>query len=136
MSDLSITAANVKAGANAVTIQGVAGATVTAGQVVYRDGADSKFKLGDSDSATAAVKDATGIALHGASDGQPLMVQTGGEITPGATMVAGTSYYLSSTPGAIQPVGDLGTEDVILIGIAKSATVLALKIFDSGVTIA
>ena len=135
MADLSITAANVKAGSNAIITTGRAGAAITAGQVVFRD-ADGKFKLGDSYSGTASVKSAVGIALNGAANDQPLSVQTGGDITIGATLVAGTAYYLSSTPGGIQPAGDLGTEDVILIGIAKSTTVLGLKIFDTGVTIA
>lgn len=136
MVDITITAGNVKPGANAITTQGVAGATITAGQVVYRDPATGKFKLTDSDSGTAADKDALGIALHGASDGQPLVVQTAGDITIGATLTAGTAYYASSTAGGIQPAADLGTEDVILIGLARSASVLALKVLDTGVTIA
>tara|TARA_R110002020_G_scaffold5179_4_gene21924 strand:- start:9112 stop:9522 length:411 start_codon:yes stop_codon:yes gene_type:complete len=136
MTDITITAANVAAGANAVTTSGKAGATITAGQVVYRDAATGKFKLADSNSATAADKDATGIALNSASDGQPLTVQTAGDITIGATVVAGTAYYASETAGGIQPAADVGTEDVILIGIAKSASVIGLKIFDTGVTVA
>ncbi len=46
MADLSITAANVLRGSNARVETGIFGATVTAGQVVYRDASDNnKFKL-------------------------------------------------------------------------------------------
>jgi hypothetical protein len=64
MADLTITAANVIAGNSAKTETGTAGATVTAGQVVYKDSADNKFKLADNDSATAGLRSPYGIALH------------------------------------------------------------------------
>lgn len=136
MADISITAANVQAGSNAVIQRGTAGATVSAGQVPYKDAADGEYKMADCDSATAAVKVPVGIALNGASDGQPLAVQTGGDITVGGTLVAGTTYCLSATPGAICPQADLTTGDnVVILGVAKSTTVLALKISVSGVTL-
>lgn len=136
MADISITAANVQAGSGAAIQRGTAGATITAGQVVYKDSADNEYKLADADSATAAVKVPVGIALNGASDGQPLSVQTGGDITIGGTLVAGTTYCLSATPGAIAPQADITTgDDVVVLGVAKSTTVLALRIIVSGVTL-
>lgn len=136
MADLSITAANVIAGSDAAIVNGRAGATVTAGQVVYREASTGKYKLADNDSATAEVKVPAGIALHGAADGQPLAVQTGGDITIGATLTPGSAYVLSSTPGAIAPVADLGTGDyVVQLGLAKTAAVLALRITIPGVTL-
>lgn len=134
MSDLAVTAANVKAGANAVIDrQHNAGATVTAGQQVYFDSTTSKWKLADTNSATAAARAAAGTALNGASDGQPLAVQTGGDITIGATLTPGVAYYLSGTPGGIAPVGDLTTGDYpCVIGMAKSSTVLALNYQSAG----
>lgn len=42
MADLTITAANVTAGALATTVTGTAGATITAGQLVYLDTRDRK----------------------------------------------------------------------------------------------
>ena len=136
MADLSITAANVVAGSNARVVNGTAGATVTAGQVVYRDATTKKFGLADCDSATAGVRVAFGIALNGASDGQPLAVLTEGDITIGATMTAGLAYYLSPTAGGIGVVGDLSTGDYpTLIGIAKSTSVLAVEINASGVAL-
>jgi hypothetical protein len=134
MAALSITAANVKQGAAAQVQQGVAGATITAGQAVFRDGTTGKYVLSDADG--AGLKQVHGIALHGAADGQPLAVQTGGEITIGATLTAGTAYYLGPTPGSIGPLADVESgDDVILIGIAKTTAILIMKIVDPDVTI-
>jgi hypothetical protein len=135
MTDISVTATSVVASGARVQ-NGTAGATVTAGQVVYKEAATGKFKLADSDSTTAAVKAAYGIALNGASDGQPLAVATSGDVAFNAVLTAGSAYYLSETPGGIQPAADLSGEDVIFLGLAKSSTVLALDIQIPGVTLA
>ena len=134
MTDLAITAANVVKGSGATYDTGVAGATITAGQLVYKDASDSnKYKLVDSDSATAAARVVHGIALNGASSGQPLQVQRTGEITIGATLTVGETYVASDTAGGIMPIGDLETGDyVTIIGVGKTSSVLALSIFNSG----
>lgn len=133
MADLSITPANVVAGVNAKVVGGTAGATLTAGKSVYQDPADLKWKLADCDAAAAAVRDVKGIALNGAGDGQPVDVLTDGDIALGAAMTAGIAYYLSATAGGICPVGDLSAGDYpTLIGIAKSTSVLSVKINASG----
>jgi hypothetical protein len=137
MADVSITAANVLAGANAIIENGRAGATITAGQALYKEAATGKWKLADSNSATAEAKTPGGLALNGAADGQPLAVLKKGDITIGGTVVAGTSYYLSETAGGIQPVGDLASGELVtLIGVAKSASVLSVNLTPSGVTLA
>jgi len=136
MADISITAANVIAGENANIEHGRAGATETAGQVVYRAGSDEKYKLADNDSATAEVRRPRGITLNGAADGQPMALLKSGPITIGGTLVPGTTYCLSSTPGAICPQADIASgDDVVVIGVAKSATVLEVDIQISGVTL-
>lgn len=136
MADLSITASAVLAASTASTKGGTAGATITAGQVVYKDSSDDKYKLADADSGTAAVRAPIGIALNGASDGQPLRVIQAGDLTMNAVMTAGTAYYLSPTPGGIAPLADLlAGDDVVLLGLAKSTTVLAVDIQISGVTL-
>lgn len=136
MSDISITAASVLAGTNAEIVRGTAGATITAGQAVYLDTASTgEWLLADSDSATVIARGSAkfGIALNGASDGQPLAIQTGGDITIGASVTAGTAYYLSDTPGGICPIADLVTGDYItLIGIATSTTVIKIDPLYSG----
>lgn len=137
MADLSITAANVVAGSGARRTTGTAGATITAGQAVYLDASDSKYKLADNNSATAAVRSPDGIALHGAANGQPLTILTSGPVTIGATLTAGATYYLSDTPGGIAPAADLATgEYATIIGIATSTTVLDVDIHESGVATA
>ncbi len=136
MTDVSITAANVFKGANASVENGVAGAAITQGQVVYKD-SSGKYQLTDSDSGTAAAKAAYGIALNRAdADGQPLTVQKAGLITIGGTLVAGTAYYASETAGGIQPQADVGTEDVVYLGHATTTAILNLKIDNTGVTVA
>jgi hypothetical protein len=135
MADISITAANVVAGSDAVRESGTAGATVTAGQLVYLDTSDMKYKLADSNGA-AALRVPNGIALNGASNGQPLSVQKGGDITIGGTLTAGIPYFLSDTPGGLCPLPDIGAgEFSCIIGIAKSTSVLAVNIQPSGVSL-
>ena len=135
MADISITPANVVPGSDAVRESGTAGATITAGQLVYLDTSDMKFKLADSNGA-AALRVPNGIALHGASNGQPLVIQKGGDITIGGTMTAGIPYVLSDTPGGLCPLPDIGTgEYSCIIGIAKSTSVLAVNIQPSGVSL-
>ena len=136
MADLTITAANVVAGSNAVTDRGTAGETITAGQPVYFDPTVARWKKADSNAATEVARKATAIALNGASNGQPLGVLKSGDLTIGATLTAGTAYYLSDTAGGICPLADVGAgEYVCLIGMAKSTSVLAVDIQYPGVSL-
>lgn len=136
MADISVTAANVIAASTANTATGTAGATVTAGQIVYLDASDRKYKLVDADNLPAAGVTAVFMALNGASDGQPLKVLKGGSVALGSVLTAGTAYYASDTAGGFGPVADQGSgDDVILIGVASSATTLLFKPIISGVTL-
>jgi hypothetical protein len=136
MADLAITAANVVAGAGARKTIGTAGATITAGQPVYQDPADGLYKLADGNSGTAAARVMAGIALHGASNGQPLSVHLEGPLTIGAAVSTGVGYYLSATPGGICPVADLASGAYpTLIGFAISATVINVSISQAGVAL-
>lgn len=135
MVDISITPANVIAGSNSSRESGTAGASILAGKVVVKNATSGRYVLADSNAATAAERTPRGIALHAAENGQPLTIHKAGDITIGATLVAGDSYYLSDTPGGICPNADVGaTENVVLIGLAKSTTVIAVDIQVSGVT--
>lgn len=136
MADLSITAASVVAGSDATTDRGFFGETVTAGQAVYKEAATNYWKKADSDSATAEVRASNAIALNGGAVGQPVVVQKGGKITIGATLTPGLAYYLSKTPGGICPVADIASGGYAeIIGIATSATELALDFKSSGVAV-
>lgn len=136
MADLSITAANVVAGSNSVQVHGLAGEAIAAGKPVYKASATKKWMLSDSNSGTAEARRVDGVALNGAALNQPLAVHKFGDLTVGSVLTAGASYYLSDTPGGICPFADLASgEDVCLIGVAKSATVLAVDIQTPGVTL-
>lgn len=123
MADLVITAANVVS--SGVKETGTAGASVTAGQVVYLDSADNKYKLADNDSATVAARAPYGIALHAAGSGQPLTVHKSGSIVIGATTAVGVIYCLSSTAGGICPSADNGAGDYVsVLGVGTSVTAM------------
>ncbi len=130
-SDLSITAASVQSGTGAVTTDGTAGASITAGQMVYLDATDNKYKLADANLSSAAAA-TVGVSLHAASNGQPLRIQTSGPITIGATVAVGTVYVLSGTAGGIAPAADLTTGwRTSIVGVATSTTSITLKIYAS-----
>ena len=126
MADLIITAADVLTTTSTRTYTGVAGATVTAGQPVYSDATDSgKYKPADADA--DASSRAIGIAVHGASNGQPLTVAQYGNLTISAVMTAGEVYAVSATAGGIAPVGDLVTGNyVTVLGVATTTSNLQL----------
>jgi len=134
MADISVTPASVLASSTALTAAGIAGATILAGQTLYIDTANSNvLKLADSNS-TALIATVAGIALHGASSGQPIKyVYDDPTFTPGATLVVGQTYAQSSTAGGIAPIADLVTGDYpSVLFVAKSATTAVLKIVRGG----
>jgi hypothetical protein len=134
MTDIVITPANVLAGTNSTRDIGTAGEAIVAGKAVYFDSAVNKWKLSDNNG--TGTRQVHGVALNGASLNQPVSIAKGGDVTIGATLVAGLDYWLSATAGGICPRADLATGmDTILIGVAKSTTVLAIGIQDSGVTL-
>jgi hypothetical protein len=127
MTDLVVTAASVLPGSGASLETGTAGEALTAGQAVYKKAADGTWYKADCNSATAEQRVATAIAVTGSAAGQPTVVQKGGTITIGATLTAGTAYFLSGTAGGLRPAADNTTGDYPqVIGIATSTTVLAL----------
>lgn len=137
MADISVTATSVVPGsACSISRNANAGATITAGQVVYLEASSGTYKLADCNSATAAVRSPVGIALNGASSGQPLAVANAGPVTFNAAFTAGVVYYLSGTAGAIRPVADNTTGDYpVSLGMATSTTVLNVKIQEAGVAL-
>ncbi|MGO8172692.1 hypothetical protein ACC764_19545 [Rhizobium ruizarguesonis] len=136
MADIVITASAVLAASNAERDQGIAGETITAGKAIYLAATTNRWMLADSNSATAEARQAKAIALNGASVGQPVSFQKSGDITIGGTLVAGTAYYLSDSPGGICAVADVGAgEYVCLLGLAKSTSVLAIGIQYPGVAL-
>lgn len=133
--DISITAASVVPSASAKFATKTAGATITAGQVVYEDTSDSnKVKLADTDSATALARVVFGIAASGASAGQPVrIIREDPALTLGGTVAIGDLLILSGTAGGIAPSTDAATGDyVTFLGVATSTTVINFKPVASG----
>ena len=124
----------VRPTANTRTQQGVYGATIAAGQPVYLDSTDNKWKLADSND-TAAKASVVGIAVTpGVDNGYGIIAGIGSVILVGTTMVVGQIYFVGQTAGSIVPSGDITTGDYVSkIGIALSATELLLGIEVSGV---
>jgi hypothetical protein len=110
------------------------GATISAGQAVYLDAADSKYKLCDNNlsAAAAAIK---GVAMTPGVDTGYGYVATGGSIIlVGTTMAVGETYYAGATAGEIVPDADLATGNYISrIGTGASTTQLDLTIKATGI---
>lgn len=134
--DVTITAASVVKGSGAATVTGIAGVTITAGQVLYIDTSNSSvMKLADADS-TSLTAGAAGIALHAALTGQPITYLTQGPITIGGTLVAGTWYIVSATAGSLTKSVDQTTGWLpCLLGYASTTAILQVGIIPTGVTL-
>lgn len=136
MADLTITAASVVSGADAVNVTGVAGETITAGMAVAK-AADGTIWKCDNNSATALIRKPVGIALHASLANQPITYQTKGDITIGATVAAGVTYFSSDTAGGIGVAADNASGEYTgVLGVGKSTTQITLEIQYLGVAVA
>lgn len=135
MADLTITAANVIPDAGARITTHMAAVAISPAQAVYElAGDEQKVGLYDADG-TGEVKKLYGLALNSAAVGQPVAVMIGGTLTVGATVVAGTIYLGSDTPGGIRPAADLNSGDVVgVLGVGISTSKIALHIWNTGAT--
>lgn len=106
--------------------RGVAGATITAGQLIYKDTSDSyKLKLADCNGASALIRTPVGMAINGASAGQPVdYIESDDDLTIGShSQSNNTALVLGDTGGAIHPAADITTGWYpAYIGIVKSST--------------
>ena len=134
MPDLPILPAQVLPGSEwsgAQFDQGLAGGTIAAGQAVVLDPDTSTFRLTSSADPALALGPVVGLALHGASAGQPLRIQTAGPITLGteAAPKPATIYALAATPGALAPATDLPSGQALtIVGIGGPNQTLILRI--------
>lgn len=137
MAIVSVTAAEVLpiSSVTYVAVDGIFGATVTAGQTCYLDSSTTTWKLAQSDG-TAAEATCTSIAACGGGSGQPGKFYTAGAIDPGFTVTVGTTYVLGVTAGGIYPIADLAASDYVsIIGVGISASRLDLLFKNSGVEV-
>ena len=134
MADISITASAVVPSSSAVYKYATAGATITAGQLIYLDTADldangiGKAKLSDANGA-AALRVVDGITVGGASAGQPVAIVTyDTALVVGSGLTANNILILSDTPGGIAPSADLGAGEYLsVIGVVKTATTIFFR---------
>lgn len=134
MAALTVTAANVTR-VDGSTVDGVGGATITAGQACYYDSASGKWKLAQDDgTAEEAGASGVGVALNGAADGQPIKIQTSGTYNAGATVTVGQVYCVADAAGDIVPYGDLASTDrVTILGVGTTAARILLQPLISGI---
>jgi hypothetical protein len=128
MADISITAGSVLPSSAASLASGTAGEAITAGQAVYVDSTDSgKIKLADND--VLAKIGCVGIALNGASAGQPVDYCTRDpQFTLGGTIASGVSVFLTSVPGGIGLVAEVGSADYgVFLGIGVGSNKIFLN---------
>lgn len=120
MADLSVTPAQVIPSANVSAQRATAGATIVAGDIVYKD-SNGRLQLSDADGATVA-QAVTGMAVCGGAAGQPVSYVTeDDDITIGDNCVEGEIYVLSGTAGKMCPAADLAANDKsIFLGAGKA----------------
>lgn len=128
MADLSVTAANVQPTSS--TVYGAtrpAAVAVAAGEGLYLD-ADNKYRLATADVALNNIACVcVGLAMNSAAAGQPVTPGTG-EITVAASgLTAGAGYRLSANAGKITTDATTTGDNVVEIGVAKSATVIDVQ---------
>lgn len=135
MADITQTPANVVAGGNAVTKDGIAGETIVAGDVLYIDSSDSN-SLKKAINATEAPAVAVGAALNGGADGQPIRYQKSGNLNPGGTVVVGEVYCVSPNAGKFAPDADVAIADFrTVLGLGTTSSNIKLQIQVSGVVV-
>jgi hypothetical protein len=125
MADLSLTAANVIMSAAGKKSDGIAGEAITAGDVLYKDSADSnKLKLADANA--AGKRGVVGIALNDAATGQTVSYCiSDSALAIGATVSIGYIAILSGTAGAIAPAADAAAGmEVVILGVGVSTTAI------------
>jgi len=140
MADLNVTASGVVpvtgSTSPTVTARGIAGATITAGQVVYADpSANSQLKPAQATNQIHALN-VVGVALDNAAANQPVSYAAAGDLTlpttgAGSTLTSGSVYILSqNTAGNILSTSDTFASGnyVTVLGVASSATNLRLNI--------
>ncbi|HWH79617.1 MAG TPA: hypothetical protein VNT76_19695 [Candidatus Binatus sp.] len=138
MAELTITSSACLATGSFQKTLGQAGETITAGMVVYKKSSDGKMYKAQND---GTLEESCSGVDNGVSltdsvlAGQYFVYLTGGTITIGATVVAGTAYYLGATAGSISLFSDIGTggtKYVTIIGFATTTAIINVAINPTG----
>jgi len=128
--DLSVTAANFRAGEGAVYITGYAGVDITAGQLVAISPSTGKFILADANDPDLCK--VAGIAGNDAKSTRPVdVVVRADNMILGATLDMSFPFYVvSATPGGIAPAADLGAGGMYpaVVLVARSTTTCVFRV--------
>jgi hypothetical protein len=137
--DLVITAANVKTGTGAAVTANLQGSVATTqGQSVYQNASTpAQWALAQATTSllSGVGSNGVGVAVNACSANQLLSVQTAGQITIGATVVADVFYVVSAAvAGNIAPIADMGAGNfTTMLGYAISTTVIQLSVLVTGI---
>lgn len=127
--DLSITASSFLPSANAKYANGLCGAAISAGALVYQSTADGRYYAADANVSTAYK--VAGIAGHATTAaGQPIaVIYEDPELTVGATLSMSVPVYvLSATAGGIAPSADIAAGWYpVIVGVSISTTKMYFK---------
>lgn len=130
MANLSQTAANVAVGASTTPTRLVQfGEAVTQGQPLYQH-TDGKYYQCDANDGVAKALAAAIALTPGAIDGYGIVAlpsSTPGRsiVNLGATLAVGTAYAVSATKGAIAPLADIGSGEIVtVLGVATTTALL------------
>jgi len=134
MADLSPTAASVLQSSGTSVSSGVASTTITRGQYVYVL-ANGTIGLADSNGTTPANSCAGCCIADVATSQTCFYVAADSGFTPGFTVLAGDTIWLSNTPGACtKTYADVAAgSTVIPLGVMTSTTVMRLSPLVGGV---
>lgn len=127
MADLSPSAASVAPYANAVKVNGVAGAALTIGLAVYKKSSDKKWYTSDNDVVADAADEYGYTLTNAAAADQPVVVQVDGDYNPGAVLAVGLIYCVGAGAGATAPAADVtAAKSMRPMGLALTTTKLRL----------
>lgn len=134
MAAITVTATSVARVDGEVVNGYLAGASITAGQVVYVDSNGAVQVATNATSAGSGVgAQLVGIALNGGGAGQPIQILKNGTVNIGGTVAVGKPYQLG-TSGGIIPVDDIaGTEYSTHVGEGVTTANIKLAFNVSGV---
>lgn len=135
MSDLSITAANVKVrGATTLTKIVQFGETMTAGQSTYLKLSDQKYWKADANGSVDTAAASAVVLVGAAGDAYGVIVERG-PMDLGATLTVGVPYIVSTTAGGIAPASDFSGYSgswLTHLGYATAANSIDIRPFVTG----
>ena len=131
MTDITVTAADVRWISGTAPFKGKGGAQIDPGELCYKDPDDYEYKLADGDALATLTNPALAIS-NGEDAREMFLAGKGARCDFGATLTAGTVYVASLTAGGIAPWADLGTGDFVLIVCIGEGTTDANLILEVG----